>query len=167
MSQKQYTIIENLSIAVAAFSVGIMAGFFWTYSFNVNLALLDVNGEIYATVQSLLNQNVRHFSFFMFFFGSGFFILLACVLNFRRTKEIEFWLLLLAALIYIFGVIVYTAQVNLPLNYDTESWDPLKLPDYWAQTRDAWNSANALRVATSIVSFLLCICCLSIRSLRR
>ncbi len=37
-----------------------MAGFFWTYSDNVNLAMLQVDGATYATVQSLFNMNVRH-----------------------------------------------------------------------------------------------------------
>ncbi len=39
---------------------GIMAGFFYTYTFNVNLAMLEVDGSTYAVVQSLFNENVRH-----------------------------------------------------------------------------------------------------------
>jgi len=46
------------ALAVAAF--GVMAGFFWTYSANVNLAMLTVDGATYATVQSAFNRHVRH-----------------------------------------------------------------------------------------------------------
>jgi len=64
-------IVEKTSIALAAAVLGLMAGFFWTYSYNVNLAMLQVDGATYATVQSLFNVNVRHAAFFMLFFGGG------------------------------------------------------------------------------------------------
>ena len=164
MSHNHYTLVENLSITMAAIVTGIMAGFFWTYTFNVNPALLNVDGEIYAQVQSLLNQNVRHLMFFIFFFGSGVLIFVACLLNIRHRKDKSFWLLVLAMLVYVLGVIVYTAQVNLPLNYYTESWSMTALPADWQQTRLAWNSANSFRVLASSVSFLLCTLCLCVRS---
>ena len=50
---------------------GVMAGFFWTYSANVNLAMLTVDGATYATVQSAFNRHVRHALFFALFFGIG------------------------------------------------------------------------------------------------
>lgn len=46
-----------------------MAGFFATYSANVNLATLELNGPTYAQVQSAFNRNVRHAGFFACFFG--------------------------------------------------------------------------------------------------
>lgn len=49
--------------------LGLMAGFFGTYSCNVNLAMLQMDGATYATVQSALNRNVRHSLFFALFFG--------------------------------------------------------------------------------------------------
>jgi uncharacterized membrane protein len=65
-------ILPRLSIACQALcllAMGIMAGFFWTYTINVNLAMLEVDGPTYATVQSAFNRNVRHPMFFAFFFG--------------------------------------------------------------------------------------------------
>ena len=60
----------QLSLHVLAITVlGIMAGFFGTYSANVNLAMLQMDGATYATVQSALNRNVRHTLFFFFFFS--------------------------------------------------------------------------------------------------
>ncbi len=46
--------------ALAVLWLGLMAGFFGTYSANVNLALLQMDGATYATVQSAFNRNVRH-----------------------------------------------------------------------------------------------------------
>ena len=83
----------------------------------------------------------------------------------RVRVEIE-WLLALAAIIYILGVIVFTAQVNLPLNYYTESWDPQNLPADWAQVRTQWNNANAIRVGTSGAAFVLALAALVVRASR-
>jgi len=147
--------LENGTLALALFVTGIMAGFFYTYTFNVNLAMLEVNGEIYAIVQSLFNENVRHFMFFVFFFGGGAASVVAILANIRHYKRLDFWLIVLAGFVYFFGIIVFTAQVNLPLNYYTESWDPQSLPQDWEDTRNAWNVANAKRVFFSFVSFIL------------
>ena len=156
-SQPEYSYLENSALAAATIVFGIMAGFFWTYTFNVSLALEQVDGQTYAVIQSLLNQNVRHVAFFMFFFGGGAFGAIALWLNFRHRRNISFWLLAAATVIYIIGIIFYTRVVNLPLNYYTESWDALNLPADWEATRDSWNDANAIRVLASFMSFILCI----------
>ncbi|MCB0196637.1 MAG: DUF1772 domain-containing protein [Anaerolineae bacterium] len=160
----RFTIIENGLVAVATIVFGIMAGFFWTYTFNVNLAMLQVDSETYATVQSLFNQNVRHFMFFIFFFGGGFFSVLALLGNWRQWKSVSFWLLAVACVVYIFGIIVFTAQVNLPLNYYTESWNPQQVPADWMSIREQWNQANAIRVGTSALAFVLSLSTLVIRA---
>jgi len=152
---KTPTYLENTMIAVSALFAAVMLGFFYAYSFNVNLALLEVDGATYATVQSLLNENVRHAGFFVFFFGAAAVPLITLGVNWRHRRSVSFWLVAVAAVVYIFGIVVFTRSVNLPLNYYTESWNPQALPADWADTRDSWNQANAIRVATSGVTFLL------------
>ncbi|MDP5277030.1 DUF1772 domain-containing protein [Chengkuizengella axinellae] len=158
---------ENGTLAIALLIIGIMAGFFYTYTINVNLAMLEVSGEIYATVQSLFNENVRHFMFFIFFFGGGVASVIAVLANIKYYKTISFWLIVSAGIIYIFGIIIFTAQVNLPLNYETESWNPQALPKDWEQTRDDWNQANSIRVLFSMLSFILYILVLVIRASKK
>ncbi len=159
--------VENGTLALAALVTGIMAGFFYTYTFNVNLAMLEVDGATYATVQSLFNENVRHSMFFIFFFGGGAVALLAAVANWQHFRNPAFWLIVVAALIYILGIIVFTANVNLPLNAYTESWNPQNLPADWEATRTAWNQANAIRVGTAGTAFLLYLVVLVFRSSSR
>ena len=108
-----FTLLENSSLALATIVFGIMAGFFWTYMFNVNYAMQQLDGSTYAQVQSLFNQNVRHLMFFIFFFGGGGFSIIAILLNIKQRRSISFWLLTSAAVVYIVGVIIYTKQVNL------------------------------------------------------
>lgn len=155
---------ENTSIAIAAIAFGIMAGFFWTYTFIVNRAMLQVDGATYAAIQSLFNQNVRHWVFFGFFFGAGAFSLMALAGNWQHWQSIPFALLVVASLVYIFGVILFTNQVNLPLNYYTESWNPQNLPADWETVRSQWNNANSIRVVTSGLSFILSLAALVIRA---
>lgn len=164
MKLSRSKLFENGAIAVASVLLGLMAGFFYTYSFNVNLALLQVDGETYATVQSLLNQNVRHAGFFVCFFGAGGMSLVAAAVNFRRWREASFWLVAIAGVMYVFGVIVFTRQVNLPLNAYTESWSPSALPVDWEAIRTQWNQANAVRVWVSLSSFCFCLAALVLRA---
>lgn len=151
----RFSYLENGMIALSALLAALMVGFFYTYSFNVNLAMLEVDGEMYAIMQSLFNENVRHAGFFVVFFGAGVMPLVALAVNWRHYRTPSFWLIAVAAVVYILGVIVFTRNVNLPLNYYTESWNPQALPADWTETRDAWNRANAVRVATSGVAFVL------------
>lgn len=157
-------LFENTCIAIATAVLGLMAGFFWTYSYNVNLAMLQVDGATYATVQSLFNQNVRHAAFFTLFFGGALFPLLALVANHRHRHTPAFWLLVTATGIYVLGIIVFTRQVNLPLNAVTEAWLPSQLPADWPQIRTQWNDANMTRVWLACAAFALALAALVLRA---
>ncbi len=160
------TIAQNLSFGIVTIVFGIMAGFFWTYTFNVNLAMLNVNGETYATVQSLFNQNVRHANFFALYFGGVLLPIIALAINWRHWRTLSFWMIVAAWAIYLFGVFIYTNNVNLPLNEITEAWDPQNVPAGWESIRDQWNAANAFRTGMAAGSFGLGIVALMIRAHR-
>ena len=147
--------MQNSTLLVATLVIGIMAGFFWTYSINVNLAMLQLDGAIYAQMQSLFNKNVHHGMFFTFFFGGGAFTALALATHIKHFRSLRFWLISAATVIYILGIILFTREINLPLNYYTESWNPQALPDDWQQVRAQWNQANNLRVITAGLAFVL------------
>lgn len=154
---------ENVLLALSALFFGIMAGFFWTYSFNVNHAMLDVNGPVYAQVQSLLNQHVRHEMFFTFFFGGGAVSFIALIGNWRHRRSLAFALLAVACLAYWVGIILFTKYVNLPLNAYTESWDVNALPTDWSRIREKWNLANDIRVLVASTAFVLNLSALVVR----
>ena len=85
---------DRLSLAAQLLTVlllGLMAGFFATYSANVNLATLELNGPTYAQVQSAFNRNVRHAGFFACFFGPPPLGLLALAAAWPRRKQ-AWWL---------------------------------------------------------------------------
>jgi uncharacterized membrane protein len=131
-----------------------MAGFFATYSFNVNYATSALNGEMYATVQSLFNVNVRHFGFFLCFFGAGVVTVITGLLLLVRHHR-DGWKWLILGICYTIGIILFTKWVNLPLNYYTESWDVQNLPSDWQAIRESWNQANLFRTWWNGALFLM------------
>ena len=104
--------------------LGLMAGFFATYSANINLATLELDGPTYAQVQSAFNRNVRHAGFFACFFGPRPLGLIALALAWMERRAAWWRLLALTVLAYGLGIVLFTRQVNLPLNHLTESWTP-------------------------------------------
>jgi uncharacterized membrane protein len=133
--------------------LGLMAGFFGTYSANINLAMLQMDGATYATVQSAFNRNVRHVLFFALFFGAPVWCAIALATAWREHRQRWWRVLALVGMAYAVGIIVFTQQVNLPLNYTTEAWNPQALPADWARVRDQWNAANLWRALLSLGLF--------------
>jgi uncharacterized membrane protein len=150
--------LSRLSLAcqsLCLLAMGIMAGFFWTYSINVNLTMLEMDGPVYATVQSAFNRNVRHPMFFAFFFGPVPLAMAALLCGWSQRRRLWWWLLVLAGVAYALGIVWFTRSVNLPLNHLTESWSPSALPMDWTDIRNAWNRANDWRAIASSAIFAL------------
>ena len=73
------------------------------------------------------------------------------------------WCLALTVAAYALGIVLFTRQVNLPLNHLTESWTPATLPADWAGVRDAWNRANLWRSGLSLALFAASLLTLALR----
>lgn len=151
------------AMGLAVFSLGIMAGFFGTYSGNVNFATQELDGPTYATVQSAFNRHVRHGLFFACFSGPVFCCALA-LLGAWRERPTWWWLIGGVGLAYALGIVLFTQRVNLPLNAITESWTAATLPADWARNRDAWNQANLWRAGISALLFAAALVALSLRA---
>lgn len=67
---------------------------------------------------------------------------------------------------YALGIVVFTREVNLPLNRMTESWSSSTLPADWSVTRNAWNVANLWRAVWSALLFGLGLIALYLHALR-
>lgn len=150
-------LLPRLSLTAQLLTVlllGLMAGFFTTYSANVNLATLELDGPTYALVQSAFNRNVRHAGFFACFFGPLPLGLIALAAAWSDRQTAWWRLLALSVLAYGVGIVLFTRQVNLPLNHLTESWTAATLPPDWATVRAAWNRANLWRSGLSGALFV-------------
>jgi uncharacterized membrane protein len=76
-------------------------------------------------------------------------ILIAFVVKVRGPV---FWLTL-AALILLVTVLVTTLVVNLPINGDQVDWSVRTPPADWADVRDRWQLAHAVRTAAAVLAF--------------
>ena len=158
--------LDRLSLTTQLLTVlvlGLMAGFFATYSANVNLATLELDGPTYAQVQSAFNRNVRHAGFFVCFFGPMPLGLIALASAWAQRRTAWWRLLALTVLAYALGIVLFTREVNLPLNHLTESWTPATLPPDWAGVREAWNRANLWRSGLNLALFAASLMALVLR----
>jgi len=99
-------VTANGTAALATVMLGVMAGFFWTYSFNVNYATLELSADDYARMQSLFNVNVRHGMFFSVFFGAAVASTAAVIANLPYRRTASFWCLVVACCAYVFGICI-------------------------------------------------------------
>lgn len=148
---------KRLSISAHALAVvclGWMAGFFGTYAVNVGPAMLSLDGLAYAQVQAAFNRHVRHALFFGLFFGPVPCCAVALALSRAGRRSAWWWALLAVGLAYGLGIVLFTREVNLPLNHMTEGWaDAGAVPPGWEGVRQAWNRANAWRAGLSAALF--------------
>ena len=93
-----------------------MAGFFYAYSVSVMDGLNGISHDEATTAMHSINSAVRNPIFFMTYFLSPLITFILCVLLiFKRYTKIC-WFMLMAGLSYMFGVMLPTALVNVPLN---------------------------------------------------
>lgn len=140
--------------ALAVLCLGWMAGFFGTYAVNVSPALLSLDGLAWAQAQAAFNRHVRHALFFGLFFGPVPCCAVALVLGRAGRRSVWWWALLAVGLAYGLGIVLFTREVNLPLNRLTEGWaDAGAVPLDWDTVRQAWNGANAWRAGLAAALF--------------
>ena len=159
--------LERLSWAahgLAVASLGLMAGFFGTYAINVSPAMLSMDGLAYVQMQAAFNRHVRHALFFGLFFGPVLWCALAVGAGWVGRRRPWWWAMAAVGLAYGLGIVLFTREVNLPLNALTEGWaDAGAVPPQWAEVRLAWNRANLWRTLLSTALFALALAALAWR----
>jgi uncharacterized membrane protein len=69
-----------------------------------------------------------------------------------RSRGAAFWWSAVALLLLV-TVLVTTLVVNLPINADQLGWAVPAPPADWAQVRDRWQLAHAVRTGAAVIAF--------------
>lgn len=68
---------------------------------------------------------------------------------FRRRRRAALYLALASLLLFVIALII-TLAVNVPIDYEINSWTVDTLPADWTATRDRWQLYHTLRTFASL-----------------
>ena len=136
--------------------LGLMAGFFYAFSFTVMPGLDLMTGTGGGEAMQAINVAVRNPLFFAIFAGTpllGLLMAAGCLVARRRSAGV---LLLLSFLIYLGGVVVLTAAINVPMNRALAVQSLSGAAD-WLDWSATWTRSNHARTAAALVAMALAV----------
>jgi uncharacterized membrane protein len=143
----------------ALLASGIMAGFFWTYSFTVMWGLDRTDPRSAIDSMQGINLAVPNPMFLLFFMGLPLLLIAAAILFWQTGQTASLWLFAASTLLYLIGGIGITGAVNIPLNDGlarvTVPTDIAAARDIWTTYTAAWMPWTHLRTALTALAFAL------------
>lgn len=146
--------LEAASLAVLLLWA-LSAGFYYAFSVCVIPGLVAA-GEpaVAARAMQAINAAVRNYAFFVSFFGPiPFTALLAFACWWRREHRAALLFAFTAAL-YVFGILLPTMLVNVPMNEALAAQSPAAVD--WAAWSAGWEFSNRVRLAAAALGVVLC-----------
>ena len=155
LSIKSFVLIGSIVLT------GLSAGLFYAWSVSVIPGTQKITDATYLETMQSINRAILNAPFFLIFFGSIVFLSVASIYQFHN-KDLTFWLLLAASIIYLIGTVGVTGLGNVPLN---DQLDVLKLSELnsgkMAEFRKFyeanWNRLHLVRTVFAVSSFILCV----------
>ena len=151
--------IETTTLLITILLTGLTAGlcFTWTNAVTPGIGQLDDLGFLQSFQE--MNRTIINPTFILVFFGPFFGHLLTVYLK-HRNADTAFWIYVIAAVLFILGVVLVTILKNVPLN---EILDKTDLPKTSAEDLRAlrqkfempWRQWHLVRTLCSILSFAL------------
>lgn len=153
---------SNVLLAITATCTALIAGLFYSYSCSVMLAFKSLPDHEFISVMQSINRAIQNPLFFISFMGTFILLPVTTYVNYSQPVSPQFWLLLVATILYFTGVMCVTVFGNIPLN---NTLDKFNLLNASAETihlqratfEERWNNLNTVRTTTSILSLILVI----------
>lgn len=157
-----FVILEILAIIGA----GLTAGIFFAFSTFVMAALARIPPEQGIAAMNSINITVINPWFFTVFFGTPVICAILAIMTFFKWSEPGAAIILAACLIYIVGSLIVTMVFNVPLN---DALAPVTSASgeggaLWTRYLSEWTFWNTVRTVLPLVSMLLFIWALIVRS---
>lgn len=152
----------DLNTVVVLFTtilVGLTAGLCFTWSNAVTPGIGQLNDYEFLQSFQKMNRAIINPIFLLVFFGPFFGHFINIYLH-RNDNTISFWMLVLAASLFIFGVVAVTIFKNIPLNEMLDKTDLIsaskeELFQLRKKFEKPWNFWHTVRTISSIISFSL------------
>ena len=159
--------MNNTILAFTVLTVGLVAGLFYSWSISVMLGMKKLPDREFILSMQAMNRAIQNPLFFTCFFGALVLLCISCFQHYVMPFDINFAIVLVAALLYFIGVIGVTIAGNVPLNNMLENFDLLKSSnDQVSQMRvlfeTKWNTLNNVRTICNVLAFILLIARLSL-----
>ena len=144
--------------------VGVMAGFFFAFSFVVMPGLAAMEPLAALASMQAINLAVRNAVFALGFFGALILCIVVAIHALTRRDAPACWFALSATLIYLLGAFGVTSLFNVPLNGEIAVLDPTLPENAGAMVTyiSQWTLWNHLRTLASLAALVLLL--LSLRS---
>jgi len=145
------------TVLVLCLLLGVMAGFFFAFSNTVMPGLDLVAGPDAMQAMQNINVAVRNPVFFGVFAATpALAVVLALICLGLARHRGPGVLLVLAALIYLGGVVALTATINVPMNRALALLSDLAVADWLLWSAD-WTLSNHVRTVASVLSLMLAV----------
>lgn len=154
--------LQNVILVLTATTTALIAGLFYAWTCSVIPGLARLNHIEYIKAMQTFNAAIQNPLFFICFFGTAILLPVCTYMHFRHPLSIRFWLLLIATVAYLLGVMAVTIFGNIPLNNSLESFSlTLSSPKVIAVQRrnfeSSWNNLHTIRTIASALSIVLVI----------
>lgn len=156
--ERTWSALILLFLGASLLLTGAIAGFFYAYSVSVMRGLDAATPQQAIGAMQGINAMVRNAWFAPAFFGTPILAVVSSALLFRLKRRHAAIAMLLAAMFYVFGALVPTFAVNVPMNdalaelaVPVENAEALAL---WSHYSARWTSWNHLRTLSSLASLL-------------
>ncbi len=137
--------------------IGVMAGFFFAFSFVVMPGLGAMKPLAALASMQAINLAVRNTVFALGFFGALVLCIAASLHALLRRDAPACWFALTAALVYLLGAFGVTSVFNVPLNGEIAPLDPARPENAQAMVSyiSEWTLWNHVRTLASLAAFVL------------
>lgn len=148
-----------VAAALALLMTGTMTGILGAFSVSVMPALDRIPAEQAVAAMRSINRVILNPVFLLMFIGAPVAAAAAGLLGFPLGQGAAAWLFLAAAAVYLLGVIMPTAVVNVPLNNRLDAGEAQPSGEeaarMWAAHSPRWTRWNTGRTLLGAVSLLL------------
>ncbi|HYD60102.1 MAG TPA: anthrone oxygenase family protein [Noviherbaspirillum sp.] len=144
--------MQRALIVLTLLLSGLIAGFFFAFSADVNLATAELAAADYVHVQQLINLKVRNSAFAIVYFGAAVVPAILLAVTWRQGRT-GWYLTAAAGYVLYLAAFFITREINVPINNELATWNPQQAPASWVLMWTRWNEANLIRTIISMASF--------------